>query len=1191
MPSLDALNKFKSSFNDIANERKDVESLSLPFNDLALPSAEAPPFNYSRENSDLDDGPDAGLGTDSFDFDSFLNDLPGDTDTVPIDTPPSDAISALDDFLKDLSSPSSEPEPGDVETSGDIGSSFFDDLSGGQEGASPFDDEAGAGDFSAPEGLLSGFSDEMESAPSDFQADDFGTDNFDAEDFGAGDFPAEDLGINDLGNDDNQPADADADFSGDDFGINDFQTDDLGSGDNQPADADADFSGDDFGINDFQTDDLGSGDNQPADTDADFSGDDFGAIDLGGESPYVEPDVSNDADFSGMDFESSAVDESTGENFDDSFGLGNDSIDMGGESLDFPAQEESSDFNDFSSADDSMFDPQPDMQDEDSTFDDTTGSDFDDPLSGMDFQEEQSSSDDPWSLPADIGDFSAEGEMDLTSDGGGKTDDFNIGDLGSDFESSTIELESINEELDTDFSGGEVFGNDDFSLSGIDEILNKSKTSQIPVPDTPKKGLFGKKKKKIEEEPEAEENIDEIALSQDEVDSLLRTLSLYPLNLRIACEELIAEQVILPQQLSKLIRLLVNGANVKETAVLVEEITGKPVIIPKSFEKMTGAAFEAEQSSFAYIFVHNFLPVLRLFAVIAALAASVIYLGYNFIYIPILAESIYKRGYERIPEGEYQRANELFNQAFALHRKKKWFYLYAEAFRDQRRFTLAEQKYEELLRFFPRDKKGVLDYAHLNTHYLMNFEKANRLLQRELLDYAPNDREGLLAAGDNFLAWADSNPARFSDRYEDARFSFARLLELYGWQAPVVERMMIYFIRTDNLRETLHLRHWFESSDRRHLSAESLAELGGYLLDKQLERPTGVPDPYIESIESVRAMLLQAVMEDPYLPEPHYHLARYHHNLGNTYEERLTLENAIRAFDLARRESVRRRLQRVDAHYRYANLLINNREFFPAEREVIRGIGLYEDFLNRNLIGPSVQLGQLYALGGDIEYFAKPGSDMRTVLDRFYHVAEGYGYAPPEILFRMGSAYYQLEDWRNSLEYLFRASTHLPLNRRMLFALGNVTYQRGDYFAAQGYYNRLIDLLENQRVRLPVLLPNDNPQFLEIGERLMMARNNAGVVYDALAEQTGNRDFRARAMSLYAESARAWDAITRNPETMIRMRLSEIPGAPGINLGYLNANNLLRPGTDYSPGVFIRIDRDVVEPSRWEQLAPFGGMN
>jgi tetratricopeptide (TPR) repeat protein len=180
--------------------------------------------------------------------------------------------------------------------------------------------------------------------------------------------------------------------------------------------------------------------------------------------------------------------------------------------------------------------------------------------------------------------------------------------------------------------------------------------------------------------------------------------------------------------------------------------------------------------------------------------------------------------------------------------------------------------------------------------------------------------------------------------------------------------------------------------------------------------------------------------------------------------------------------------------------------------------------------------------------------------------------------YRMGSAYYQLEDWKNALEYLFAASSNLPLNRRILFAMGNTALKRGDYFAAQGYYNRLLDILESQRARLPVLLPNDRPEYLELAERLMMARNNAGVASQMLAGQTGNRSYLTRAISFYAEAERAWDSRTRDPRTMIRSGSTPLP--------YLNMRNALYPQGNYEPQIFIRIDREALENSPWENLAP-----
>jgi tetratricopeptide (TPR) repeat protein len=721
---------------------------------------------------------------------------------------------------------------------------------------------------------------------------------------------------------------------------------------------------------------------------------------------------------------------------------------------------------------------------------------------------------------------------------------------------------------------GELGDLEEFTLPGIDDVFGgTSAGGGTGFPSAPA-GSSGA--------GEASEEVEEIQLNDEDLAQFQKTLAGYPLNLRIACEELIAEQAVAPDLMSKLVKLLIRGAAAKETAALAGKILGRAIPIPRGFEKSTGEALEAEQSSFAYIFVHNFLPVLRLFLMIAIVAASLFYLIYQFAYTPMRAESIYKIGYERLFAGEYQRANDRFSEAFRIHRKKDWFYRYAEAFRDERQYIYAEEKYDELLRFYPRDKKGVLDYAAMETNYLRNYSKAETLLRRNLLDYAPNDKEGLLALGDNSLAWGEIDRSK----YEDARFAYARLLDRYGWTDPVVERMMKYFIRTDNLREVLPLQAYFMNNKRRKISAGSLAELGGYLLDKRLEEVRGVPDEYVEHIEGIRDVLLRAVQADPSLPEPHYHLSRYYHNLGNTHEERVTLETAIRAFDSSPEGSIRRINYRIDTQKRYADILINSREFFPAEEQLIKGIGIYEDALARRLLARSPEFGRLYAGLGDLEYFTKAG-DMETAL-RYYRRSEQQGWAPPEMLYRMGSAYYHRGEWRDALERFFTASAELPLNRRLLYALGNASYQRGDYFAAQGYYNRLLDILELERSRLPLLLPNERPEFVELAERLMIARNNMGAPLEALAGQTGDNRYRSRALALYSESARAWDTLTRNPDTMIRMRPAPEVSAPGVNLPYLNSRNTLYPQPGFEPHIFIQIDKDVLEPSTWEQLAPQG---
>jgi tetratricopeptide (TPR) repeat protein len=896
-----------------------------------------------------------------------------------------------------------------------------------------------------------------------------------------------------------------------------------------PAETAGPGAADDFGIPDGLLDGLASELETAA---PDSEGE---SLDLGGETAGAGEEPFDISDFDIPD----ASAESVMETPDGDLDLGEENLDLGGENVDLGGEttgsgEEPFDISDFDASAGGA-------SDETSPFEtQTDGADFD--------------------LGDDV--FGPAGEADTAAGDAFDAFSFDGEQPGADFDAGT----------GADASPGTEEFDADFSLPGIDDLLEKP-VKGAKAAAAPK--AKGKARAKAKQE-EALEEVEEIQLSDEDIKQFQKTLSGYPLNLRIACEELIVEQAVAPDQMSRLIRLLVTGAPAKETAVLAGQILGRTIEIPKGFEKSTGEALEEEQASFAYIFVHNFLPILRLFALVAVGLVSLAYLAYTFIYTPLKAESIYKIGYERIFAGEYERANERFTEAFNIQRKKDWFYRYAEAFRDERQFMKAEEKYDELLRYYPRDKKGVLDYAALETHYLFNYQKANNLLQRELLDYAPNDFEGLLAYGDNNLAWGEIDPAK----YEDARFAYARLLDKYGWTGPVVERMMKYFIRTDKLGDVLHLQAWFMNNPKQKLAAASLAELGGYLLDKRLEEVRGVPNEYVERIEGIRDLLLAAVQADPYLPEAHYHLARYYQSLGNTRDERVTLEMAIRTFDNAKEESVRRLIYRIDAHQRYADALINSREFKPAEEQLVKGINLYEDALGRRLISRSPDYGRLYAGLGDLEYFTKTG-DMEMALN-YYRRSEQNGWAPPEMQYRMGAAYYQLEDWRNALEYLFTASSSLPLNRRVLFALGNSALKRGDYFAAQGYYNRLLDILEAQRARLPVLLPNDRPEYLELAERLMMARNNAGVAYEALANQTGDRRYRTRAQVLYTEANRAWDARTRDPRTMIR--------SGSIPLPYLNSRNTLYPQTDYEPQIFIRIDRDALEPSKWEELAPIIGL-
>jgi len=1135
----------------------DLGDLGLSDEPLMADGSDTDSFN-------LDDLGDLGLSDEPLLADGFESDF-GDADSGDFD------LGDLGLSDEPLMADGSESDFGDTESS-DFN---LDDLGGLDLSDGPImadDSESGSFDL----GDL-GLSDELpmaDGSESDFDLGDLGLSDeplmADGSESDFGDTESSDFNLDDLGGLDLSDGPIMADDSenyfdlGDDLGLldeplmadgsdsdfgdtesSDFNLDDLGGLDlsDEPImadDSESDFDlGDDLGLSDEPLMADGS------DSD-DFNIDDLGDLNLSDEPLMADESEGNfDLDLSDeplmADGPASAIDDAEGGDFD----LG----DLGISDEPIVADGPESDLDDADTGSlnlgDLGFSDEPLMADEPaSAIDDTEKTDFDlDSLGDLDFTDG----------PTD----GSEGDgFDLPEDSA-----FANGSFGT----------------EDDATEDEVLGIDDFSFPDLDKALEKVKTTMVtPTPETPAapvKAGFPWVKPKPSDIPLVPDSLEDIKISEDEFRDLQDTLSNYPLNLRIACQEIIVEQDIAPAKMMMLIRNLVQGAPAKETASLASEVLGRTITIPKAFEKSSGEALAAEQASFSYIFLNSFLPVFRIVAIIAILAASVFYLSWTFVIRPLYAESIYREGYELIHAGNFRRANERFADAFAINRNRNWFYRYAEAFIYYRQYPLAEQKYEMLLRYFPRDRRGVLDFARLQTNRMHNHHRAEQLLRRNILDFYPDDFDALLAVGDNALAWGEIEPARF----EDARIAFARVLETHGWTPPVVERMLRFFIRTDNLREVLHLRNWFDAHPRRTMQASTLAELGGYLLDKQFEEVRGVPNEFRGQIRGVPDILLEAVRLDPNLPEPHYHLSRFYHSLGRNIEERIFLEQAIRAFDNTREESVRRLRYRIDAHRRYADVLINDREFIPAEEQLVRGVNLYEDGIRRRILTPSPNFGRLFAGLGDLEYFTRGVPNMETALN-FYRMAERHGWAPPEMLFRMGVAYYNLESWGNALEYFFVASSELPLNHRVLFALGNSALKRGDFFAAQGFYNRLLNVLESQRARLPILLPNDRPEYLELAERLMMAHNNAGVASERLAAQTGDLSHRTRALALYSEAQRAWDARTRDPATMIR--------SGSVPLPQLNMRNALHPQPGFEPQIFVVIDRDALETSRWEWLAP-----
>ena len=81
----------------------------------------------------------------------------------------------------------------------------------------------------------------------------------------------------------------------------------------------------------------------------------------------------------------------------------------------------------------------------------------------------------------------------------------------------------------------------------------------------------------------------------------------------------------------------------------------------------------------------------------------------------------------------------------------------------------------------------------------------------------------------------------------------------------------------------------------------------------------------------------------------------------------------------------------------------------------------------------------------------------------------------------------------------------------------------------------------------------------------LKASNNLAVTLNKLARRTGNSTLNAQAISNFQESIRAWDALTRNQQTLSRLS--------GSNLAEQNIKYLTHPMPDFEPAIYTDVPR------------------
>lgn len=754
-------------------------------------------------------------------------------------------------------------------------------------------------------------------------------------------------------------------------------------------------------------------------------------------------------------------------------------------------------------------------------------------------------------------------------------DEFSMPDLGEEgFEGEELELESFEEgpeetgeeaeefeevpEFET-VEEGEEGGEEAGGLEELELPEEEFDEGEFEL-DEFNLGDLGEEFGVLEEEPEeerkeaaAEETPSEaeaaaapIELSDEEFDALRETLSSLPRNLKLIVEEQIGEKGLSGLPLNNLVQALVQRKSPKEIAQITSKIIGRRIRIPSQYEKKTGAAFEAEKESFGYAFRHRILPLLRTIVLSVIAVGLLSFLGFRYVYQPLYALHLYNQGYEQLEDRDYTSANNYFQRGVEQQVMRKQFFRYAEAYAEQKQWSLAEEKYDQLLSFFPYDKEGILDYARMELETLSNYEKASSLLQN-FLEQEPKDYDAMLLLGDTYLEWGGEDFAK----YEQARYTYSVLMENYGVEDKLLFRMLKYFVRTDNYEEVFNIKQHYAQRPEIEVDPEAYTEMGGYLLDKG-------------KIEDVREVLFRSREVDERLPETHYQLARYFLKTEQYNEESKALRNTLSLLQEASPMTKKRLEMKVDAYRRYGERLYAQQKYLEAQANYEQGIEVYEQALSRKLIQPRPELGKIYADLGDIYYYQ--GGDFEKAAELFEQ-AERNEFDSRPMKYKQGFISYRTQDYRTALMRFQRAAGSFSDNPNLIYATANTFYHRGAYQSAQGYYEHLLQILKNKLEQERPLLIDERRDHRALVENLMRVSNNLGVTYYNLHRKTGLSDPQSRAMIEFADSSRYFDRLTRNPETLVRAGLSD--------LGYLNQRNLLFPNREYELQIYADLPQDM----------------
>ena len=654
-------------------------------------------------------------------------------------------------------------------------------------------------------------------------------------------------------------------------------------------------------------------------------------------------------------------------------------------------------------------------------------------------------------------------------------------------------------------------------------------------------------------------------LSDEQYKQFLKNLNEYPLNVRLAFEDLIVQDEFTDDAEFEIIEKILKKAPARQVAATLEKMLDISIPVPRDFEHRTAEEYEAYKKSLSYQLRNKVLPGILMTALLLLVSWGLFNFTKNCIYIPAKASKLYKQGYALLQADEYVQSQIKFDEAATYQLKKKWFFNFARGYRDHKQYQRAADIYSKILIYFNHDKAAGLEYANMELYDLANYERAEEITRREVLDYHVNDADGILMLGDVFLEWGtEKDPSKL----DLAKEQYMTLIQLYKANDLYNSRLMRYYMRSDNFQQVLNYRKMFEENKKSKLAAEDWTELGGYLLGK-LYGPIAPSEEYLRyQIEGLLKLLIKAKDMDETNPIAWYNLGNYYVQTNDSIANiDYSLKKALECFNKAPQLKKRDIYKYIDSYRLLGENYLLTNEYLQAQEQFTQGITLYTTEKENAGFEGNEQIGLLYADLGNINYTV--AGDYETAAKN-YKNAVALGYDNSKIRYRLGYISYRAKNYLEALGSFMKAGEGTKKERNLLLAMANTLSLRNDDYAAEGYYKQLISELDNEIVEKGgTVFPQTDDAGYDLVTTYLYAANNYGVTLYRLAKRTGDSQKNAQAIVQFQQSLRAWDSLTRDQKTLVRL--------DGSNLAQENIKYITHPVTEFEPAIYLEIPKNYTE--------------